>query len=108
MLLEIAKDPEVRLRDVAATARITERAAQGIVSDLEAAGYLTRTRVGRRNRYTVNTDSRFRHPNEADRRISGLLALFIDRFDGGTRPAGAQGAAPDGPAAPSPAPRDGS
>lgn len=83
VLLEIAKDPEVRLRDVAATARITERAAQAIVSDLEAAGYLTRTRVGRRNRYTVNADSRFRHPNEADHRIGALLALFISRHSDG-------------------------
>jgi hypothetical protein len=86
VLLEIAKDPEVRLRDVAATARITERAAQGIVADLEAAGYLTRTRVGRRNRYTVNADTRFRHPNESDHRIGGLLALFVNRDIGPLAP----------------------
>jgi len=79
VLLEIARDPEVRLRDVAAVAGITERAAQAIVADLEAAGYVTRTRVGRRNRYTVDPKRRFRHPAEADLRIDGLLALFTHR-----------------------------
>jgi len=37
---------------------------QAIVADLEAAGYLTRTRTGRRTRYTVNPDSSFRHPRK--------------------------------------------
>ncbi|HEY9521855.1 MAG TPA: helix-turn-helix domain-containing protein [Thermopolyspora sp.] len=81
VLVEIARDPEVRLRDVALTAGITERAAQAIVADLEAAGYLTRTRVGRRNRYTVDSSRGFRHPAEADFRISGLLVLFTGRED---------------------------
>ena len=55
---------------------ITERAAQAIVADLEAAGYLQRERVGRRNQYTVNPAGRFRHPAEADHRIGDLLDLF--------------------------------
>jgi hypothetical protein len=55
---------------------ITERAAQAIVADLEQAGYLEHTRVGRRNRYTVNPAGHFRHPAEADRRIGDLLSLF--------------------------------
>jgi hypothetical protein len=79
VLLEIARDPEIRLRDVALTSGITERAAQAIVADLEAAGYLTRVRVGRRNRYTIDPNRRFRHPNEADFRIESLIALFADR-----------------------------
>ncbi|RBQ14497.1 MarR family transcriptional regulator [Spongiactinospora rosea] len=79
VLLEIARDPEVRLRDVAATAGITERAAQAIVSDLVTAGYLTRTRVGRRNRYTINEDRGFRHPAEADLNLDEFLALFTNR-----------------------------
>lgn len=79
VLLEIARDPQVRLRDVAATAGITERAAQAIVADLEAAGYVTRTRVGRRNQYTIDPKRRFRHPAEADLNIEGLLALFTHR-----------------------------
>jgi DNA-binding IclR family transcriptional regulator len=81
VLLELARHPDSRLRDVATTAGITERAAQSIVADLEAAGYLTRTRVGRRNRYTIHPDIGFRHPAEADRRISDLIALFVRESD---------------------------
>jgi DNA-binding MarR family transcriptional regulator len=76
VLLAIARDPTARLRDVAASVGITERAAQAIVADLEAAGYLHRERTGRRNRYTVNPAGRFRHPAEADHRIGELLDLF--------------------------------
>ncbi|MEV6596821.1 MarR family transcriptional regulator [Actinoplanes sp. NPDC051346] len=78
VLLAIARDPTVRLRDVADTIGITERAAQAIVTDLETDGYLTRERVGRRNQYTVNGAGRFRHPAEADRHIGDLLNLFTD------------------------------
>ena len=82
VLLSIARNPTARLRDVAAAVGITERAAQTIVADLEAAGYLHRTRVGRRNEYTVDPSGHFRHPAEADRRIGDLLALFTDQQDG--------------------------
>ena len=79
VLLAIAREPTARLRDVALSIGITERAAQAIVADLEAAGYLRRERVGRRNEYTVNPAGRFRHPAEADHLIGELLGLFIDR-----------------------------
>lgn len=79
LLLTIARNPNARLRDLAEIAGITERAAQAIVTDLEAAGYITRTRVGRRNHYTVDPTRSFRHPAEADHRIDGLLALFTHR-----------------------------
>jgi MarR family len=62
VLVEIARNPKARIRDIAAAADITERTAQAIVADLEAAGYITRTRTGRRTRYSVNPDSSFRHP----------------------------------------------
>ena len=78
VLLAIARDPTARLRDVADLVGITERAAQSIVADLEAAGYLTRERVGRRNEYTINPAGRFRHPAEADHSIGDLLTLFTD------------------------------
>jgi len=81
VLLAIARDPTVRLRDVATSVGITERAAQGIVADLEAAGYLHRTRVGRRNQYTVDPTGHFRHPAEANRQIGDLLDLFTRRSD---------------------------
>jgi DNA-binding MarR family transcriptional regulator len=76
VLLAIAREPTVRLRDVADAVGITERAAQAIVADLEAGGYLHRERVGRRNQYTVNPAGRFRHPAEADHSIGDLLNLF--------------------------------
>ena len=76
VLLAIARDPTARLRDVATSVGITERAAQAIVADLEAAGYLRRERIGRRNEYTVNPAGRFRHPAEADHRIGDLIDLF--------------------------------
>ncbi|KAB1948413.1 winged helix-turn-helix transcriptional regulator [Micromonospora sp. ALFpr18c] len=78
VLLAIARDPTARLRDVAAEVGVTERAAQAIVADLEAEGYLRRTRVGRRNEYTLNPSGRFRHPAEADRQVGDLLALFTE------------------------------
>ncbi|AOT62267.1 helix-turn-helix domain-containing protein [Streptomyces fradiae] len=81
VLLHIARDPDVRLRDVAASVGITERAVQLIVGDLEAAGYLTRTRVGRRNRYTIDPTVALRHPAEADHPVGDLLGAFLHRED---------------------------
>jgi DNA-binding MarR family transcriptional regulator len=52
----IATDPDARLRDIAERVGVTERTAAQIVSDLGQAGYLTKTRVGRRNRYRVEAD----------------------------------------------------
>ncbi|MEU8180003.1 MarR family winged helix-turn-helix transcriptional regulator [Micromonospora sp. NPDC049044] len=81
VLLAIGRNPTARLREVAAEVGVTERAAQAIVADLEAGGYLHRTRVGRRNEYTLNPAGRFRHPAEADRQVGDLLALFADEPD---------------------------
>lgn len=93
VLILIARDPGIRLRDVAAACDITERRVQGIVADLEAAGYLTHTRVGRRNRYEVVSGTRFRHPAEAGRLIAGLLALVNGESGLERRPAQAAPAA---------------
>jgi hypothetical protein len=76
VLVEIAHDPGARIRDIAAAAGITERTAQVIVADLEAAGYLTRTRTGRRVKYTVNHDSLFRHPAQDGHQVGPFLALL--------------------------------
>jgi hypothetical protein len=54
---------------------------QAIVADLEAAGYLTRTRTGRRTRYTVNPDSSFRHPAQEGLRIGPFLAVLAASGD---------------------------
>jgi hypothetical protein len=78
VLLALARDPQCRLRDVAALVGITERAVQSIVADLEVDGYLTRIRIGRRNVYRLHRHRRFRHPAEAQHRIGELLDLFTD------------------------------
>jgi predicted transcriptional regulator len=76
VLLCIARDPGVRLREVAEAVGITERAVQRIVSDLVEAGYLERQRIGRRSRYVINRDSPMRHPAQAEHEIGELLALL--------------------------------
>ena len=76
VLVEIGRDPGARIRDISATVGLAERTVQAIVADLEAAGYLTRTRTGRRVRYTVNHDSLFRHPAQGGQRIGPFLSLL--------------------------------
>jgi hypothetical protein len=90
VLVEIARNPEARIRDISSAAGITERTAQAIVSDLEAAGYITRTRIGRRTRYTVNPDSPFRHPAQGGLRVGSFLNLLATERQDVTRP-GPQG-----------------
>lgn len=77
VLLCIAREPEVRLREVAERVGITERAVQRIVADLEEGGYLSRAREGRRNRYEVHADRPLRHPVEAHREVRVLLDLIL-------------------------------
>jgi hypothetical protein len=76
VLIALARDPEVRLRDVALLVGITERSVQSIVADLEAADYLRRVRVGRRNHYEVNPAGPLRHPAERDHAVGELLEVF--------------------------------
>ncbi|MDA8186117.1 MAG: helix-turn-helix transcriptional regulator [Acidimicrobiales bacterium] len=75
VLVCIASDPGVRGRDIAARVGITERAAQAIIADLVSEGYVTRTRVGRRNHYEINPDRPLRHPLEQPHSIGELLQL---------------------------------
>ena len=76
VLLCIARDPDIRLRDVATRIGITERATQRILADLVGAGYVDRQREGRRNRYTVNPDLRMRHPAQEGHDIGEMLDLL--------------------------------
>lgn len=69
----LRRDPGARIRDVARAVGITERAAQRIVAELEDAGYLTRAREGRRNRYTLHERRLLRHPLEGRSRVGDLL-----------------------------------
>lgn len=76
VLVTIARDPAVRLRDVAVACALTERTVQTIVADLESDGYLQRVRDGRRNRYEISAGAVFKHPVEAGVQVAGLLALL--------------------------------
>jgi len=76
VLLCLTRSPDVRLRDVADTIGITERAAQRILADLVAAGYVARVRVGRRNTYTINRDRPMRHDAQDGHLIGELLDLL--------------------------------
>ena len=69
----LRRDPTARIRDLATAVGITERAAQRIVAELEEAGYLTRVREGRRNRYSLHENRTLRHPLEGRSRVGDLL-----------------------------------
>ena len=69
-------EPESRLRDIADHVGITERAVASIVADLEAAGYVTKTRDGRRNTYEVHAALPLRHPNHRHRTVGDLLRFL--------------------------------
>ena len=77
VLASVAADPGARLRDIAANVGITERAVGQIISELEQSGYLTKTRVGRRNRYEVHGELPLRHPLH-DHHTVGELIRFLD------------------------------
>ena len=76
VLICIAQDPNARLRDVADRVGITERAAQRIVADLVEAGYVERSKEGRRNRYRLNADLPLRHPIEREHSIGEVIELL--------------------------------
>ena len=85
LLLLIAQNPEMRIRDLAESAGITERSVQAIVTDLEEAGYIERERVGRRNIYRLHPEMPFRHPAESGHTVGELLELFAPPRTRGTR-----------------------
>jgi hypothetical protein len=97
VLLCIAHDPGVRLRDIAARLDITERGAYGIVTDLAAVGYIVKQKDGRRNRYQIQEHLPLPEPTSRERTVGEILALLAGddplRRD---RPA----EAPEPPAAP--------
>ncbi|MET7617968.1 helix-turn-helix domain-containing protein [Streptomyces sp. NPDC005408] len=77
VLSAVARDPWIRIRDLAKSLELTERTVQAVVSDLEAAGYLTHTREGRRNKYRL-IGGQFRHPAEEQRDIAPLLKVLAN------------------------------
>lgn len=76
-LLCIAHDPGVRLRDIAAELGITERRAQGIVTDLVDGGYVVKEKAGRRNRYRIQQDQPLGDPVSRERTVGEILDLLV-------------------------------
>ena len=83
VLLCIARDPKSRARDIAEQVGITERGTQRILADLIGDGYVTRTKVGRRNHYTINPGGHLRHPLFRDLSVGPLIEALDTR--GGRR-----------------------
>src|SRR4029453_1829382 len=77
VLLEIARDPGVRLRDLAVALGTTERTAFGVVADLSQAGYVTKRKGGRRNPYEVEAPRPLRESRPRERTIGALPALLV-------------------------------
>jgi predicted ArsR family transcriptional regulator len=83
VLLCIARDGDVRTRDIAEMVGITERAAQRIVADLAEAGFITIERIGRRNRYAIDHEHAMRHEAQDGHEIGELLELLrLDTLPG--------------------------
>jgi DNA-binding IclR family transcriptional regulator len=76
VLLCIAHDPGVRLRDIAARLGITERSAYGIVTDLTEAGYIVKQKDGRRNRYQIQTHLPLPELTSRERTLGEVLAVL--------------------------------
>lgn len=82
VLLCVARDPGVRLREIAESVGITERSAHKIVSELVEEGYVLREREGRRNRYEVRREAPLRHPLVRERPVGDLLDVLLKARDG--------------------------
>src|SRR3954453_23708855 len=76
VLLCIARDPDTRVREIAAAVGISERGAHQIVADLVDAGYVRRARIGRRNRYAIETKTTLKHTPVRHRRVASIIALL--------------------------------
>ena len=78
VLLCLARNSTMRVREIASQVGITERAIQHIISDLEEAGYVERVRTGRRNSYLIDETLHLRHPIENHRTIADLIRIIDD------------------------------
>ena len=76
VLILISQSPDIRVRDLAEMAGITERSTQRIIVELEEDGYLTHEKIGRRNHYTLSPDATLRHPREQTIDVRVLIDLF--------------------------------
>lgn len=100
VLFCILRDPTVRLRDVARELEITERTVQRIVMELEAAGFITRQRHGRRNSYVVHPHHSPRHSLVSHQSVTAMQHFFLhqERLDGPGAASAAHDAGSPGPA----------
>ena len=90
VLMCIAHDPGIRLRDIASTLDITERTAYGIVTDLTEGGYVVKEKDGRRNRYEIQAHLPLREPITRERTIGEVLDLLLDTNGRRRRPGRAE------------------
>lgn len=79
VLLCVAYQPCMRMRDIAEMVGVTERSVQRILTDLEEAGYITRVHHGRQNHYEIHADLPLRHPSEQHQQVSALLELVVGK-----------------------------
>ena len=80
VLICIARQPDIRLSEVADLVGIGERAVHRIVHELEASGFLTVTKDGRRNVYTIDLDRPLRHPLESHQYVRAVVEPIVDGF----------------------------
>lgn len=78
VLLCLANSPDMLMRDIAIEVGITERAVQRIIADLRDEGYITMTRAGRCNKYSINNEVHLKHPLESNKSIADLIKLIFD------------------------------
>ena len=97
VLVEIARNPQARVRDISTIIGITERATQAIIADLESAGYVERVRKGRRTHYVLHTDLPFRHSAQDGLQVGPFLELLTGSIL--ARGPGTEGLVPDVPVA---------
>lgn len=79
VLVCIAANPDVLTREIADQVGITERSAQRIIAELEEEGYLSHSKVGRRNHYQINSDQHLRHPLEDHLEVGAVLDLILPK-----------------------------
>lgn len=76
VLVAVSRDPDVLVSDISERVGISDRATRGILRDLEAGGFITRRKVGRRNHYEIHDGGFLRHPEESETAVTELLSLF--------------------------------
>src|SRR5215210_1721159 len=95
-LVCVAREPGMRMRDIADCMGVSDRTAFGVVDDLVEEGYLRRSKDGNRNRYEVNPEAPLRHPTMEGHWVGEILAVIVPESMRGRRPP-SEKAAPDTP-----------